>query len=154
MIRFVDLRHAEIAGYRFAFWDTATDRFVEAGGDQAWDTLQGFALAAEPEGLDVPRFVALAPEWARHAPPDREIFKVEIPVQVVDSGGGFEATAYNEDRSASCTIPLAPMILEAMAGRSVAYFFGEQTYGVDPSVGAIMGVVAIDFAAEAPEQSW
>jgi hypothetical protein len=31
MIRFVDLRPAEIAGVRFAFWDTVRDRFGTRG---------------------------------------------------------------------------------------------------------------------------
>lgn len=63
MIRFVDLRSAKIAGYRFAFWDTVRDRFVQMLDDQAWETWAEFAADCPTDQLA--RFHALLPHWAR-----------------------------------------------------------------------------------------
>ena len=42
MIRFVDLRHAGVGG-RFAYFDTVTDRFIEANGTHVWETCQALS---------------------------------------------------------------------------------------------------------------
>lgn len=66
MIRFIDLRHhAEEIGERFAFWDTVVDRFVDAGGEQAWSEWAAFAEAVDPAFAE--RCRRLAPSWV-HAP--------------------------------------------------------------------------------------
>lgn len=52
MIRFVDLRPAEIAGCRFAFWNTVNDSWEEFNGDGAWGTVEEFKESAEIEGVD------------------------------------------------------------------------------------------------------
>jgi len=67
MIRFVDLRPADIAGYRFAFWDTVHDRFEEFNGDQAWGTLEEFHESCELGGViesHVKRLTGLVLAWA------------------------------------------------------------------------------------------
>ena len=61
MIRFVDLRNSD-AGYRFAFFDTVTDKFVEFAGTHAWDTWKEFAT--DYNGNELNRFRKLCPEWA------------------------------------------------------------------------------------------
>ncbi len=151
MIRFIDLRHVseDLGGARFAFWDTVVDRFVfDAMKDQAWETIGQFAQGYNPtESQPLSRFVGLTPEWAKHAVPDREVFKVELHSAV-------QATARNQDESATCHVPLSPLVLNAMQGRKVAYFYGEQAYGFDQSVGAIEGQIVIDFDAEAEGPTW
>lgn len=56
MIRFVDMRAADVAGGRFAFFDTVRDRFVQKAGEHAWDTWADFegssASVAEPTGTN------------------------------------------------------------------------------------------------------
>ena len=67
MRRFVDLRPAEIEGYRFAFWDTVHERFDEYAGDQAWNTWDDMMESME---MDEPipelivRYRGLCPPWA------------------------------------------------------------------------------------------
>lgn len=156
MIRFIDLRHHtdDLAGSRFAFFDTVTDTFVaDDMGCQVWEAIgqfaQGYKLtAAHP----LERFVGLTPEWAKHAVPDREVFKVEAFPALEDRFSVGHAT--NEDGSAQCHMPLSPLVLGAMQGRSVAYFYGEQAYGYDGTIGAIEGAIVIDFDAEVEDQSW
>lgn len=152
MIRFVDLRHVadDIGGDRFAFYDTVTDTFVaDDMGAQTWETIGDFARGYQ--GDELGRFVDLSPEWAKHAAPEREIFKVEVhrepktlPV----------ASATNKSGSACCKVPLAPVVLEALAGREVAYFYGVEAYGFDDEIGAIVGSIVIDFEADAGDQPW
>ena len=71
MIRFIDLRHHadDLAGDRFAFFDTVTDTFVaDDMGCQVWDTIGEFASGYQPtETHPLSRFVGLTPEWAKHA---------------------------------------------------------------------------------------
>ncbi len=79
MKRFVDLRPAEIAGYRFAFWCTVENRFEEFSGDTAWGTLEEFRESAaleapfawlqDQERHDslVKRLDLLADDWARES---------------------------------------------------------------------------------------
>jgi len=65
MIRFVDLRPAEIVCVRFAFWDTIRDRFVEGSTGQGWETWQEF-LEDMPPNLPEntrARFRGLVPSW-------------------------------------------------------------------------------------------
>lgn len=147
MIRFIDLRHvADDIGERFAFWDTVTDRFVaDDMGCQAWDTIGDFAQGYQ--GDELPRYVGLTPEWAKHAAPEREVYKLEVR-----DGDDVRphAHAQNEDGSAACHVPLAPVVLEALAGRKLAYFYGSQVLAYDETIGAIEGQVVIDFSAEAP----
>ncbi len=74
MLRFVDMRRAEAAGYRFAWWDTVRDMFVELAGDQAWDTWADFeqsqrdalelATTYADAWKDTKRFRGLTPKWA------------------------------------------------------------------------------------------
>lgn len=75
MIRFVDLRPADIAGIRFAFWDTVHNRFEEFAGDQAWGTLDDFDLSLKlsEEVIEehVKRLVGLCPDWV-HEPWDMQ----------------------------------------------------------------------------------
>jgi hypothetical protein len=64
MIRFVDLRSADIAGNRFAFFDTVPDLFVELHDEQAFDTWADFEELFKGSGyLDLERFRGLCPEW-------------------------------------------------------------------------------------------
>ncbi len=151
MIRFIDLRHVaeDLGGDRFAFFDTVTDRFIEDDMKcHTWETIGQFAQGYKPtEVQPLSRFVGLTPEWAKHAVPDREVFKVELHSIV-------QATARNRDESAMCHVPLSPLVLNAMQGRKVAYFYGEQAYGFDESVGAIEGQIVIDFDAEAEGPTW
>lgn len=71
MIRFVDLRYQGI-GYRFAFWDTVTNSFMELCGSQAWETFGEFEdeLREESANLKVEtstlleRCKSLCPSWA------------------------------------------------------------------------------------------
>ena len=74
MIRFVDMRAADIVGHRFAFWDTVVDRFVNVAGDVAWETWKEFIEAADFEQEDcgktvqIDRFRKLCPEWVDKPP--------------------------------------------------------------------------------------
>ena len=68
MLRFVDLRHADIAGANFAFFNTVNDRFIELGGEQSWDTWaefvetwQEFATDGQKQH-DFARFQQLMPD--------------------------------------------------------------------------------------------
>lgn len=146
MIRFIDLRHvAEDIGERFAFWDTVTDRFIaDDMGCQAWETIGQFALGYS--GDEIQRFVGLTPEWAKYAPADREVFRVEVIPAT--SSSVAQAFARNEDGSAGCRIPLSPVVLEALRGRPLVYFWGKQVLTVDEAVGAIEGQIVIDFDDE------
>ena len=66
MIRFVDLRPADIIGARFAYWDTIRGRFVEILGVHGWETWQEFVGDVRITGLslDLDRFRRLTPDWA------------------------------------------------------------------------------------------
>lgn len=73
MIRFVDLRPADIVGFRFAFWDTVENRFVEFNGDQAWETMWDFqdsCRSGDAVESFARRLTGLAPEWAREPSPE------------------------------------------------------------------------------------
>lgn len=71
MIRFVDIRDSDIAGYRFAFWDTAIDQFVRLAGDEAWDDIaelrESHDIAANSDKWNIDRLIELCPSWA-HTP--------------------------------------------------------------------------------------
>lgn len=69
MIRFIDMRGADIPGCRFAFWNTATDSFV-ALVTQAWDTWAEFESEYQTDAgttfsnsYPLERFKALCPPW-------------------------------------------------------------------------------------------
>lgn len=64
-MRFVDLRSAEIAGVRFAFWDTVEDRFVTGINGQAWGTWQEFLddLPTTTHDNTIQRWWRLSPAW-------------------------------------------------------------------------------------------
>lgn len=60
MKRFIDLRE-QGTGYRFAWFDTGTDRFEDHDGQMVWDT---FAEFAEVCAGDLARYRRLTPAWA------------------------------------------------------------------------------------------
>ena len=65
MIRFIDLRNQD-TGYLFAFWNTVTDKFIDIGGDQAWDSLNDLEECAKINKLDLGlkrRLISLCPTW-------------------------------------------------------------------------------------------
>ena len=72
MIRFVDMREADIAGIRFAFWDTVTDSFIKADvdGSTAWDNWAEFEDLFSDETENLQRFKRLLPAWAFESSPD------------------------------------------------------------------------------------
>ena len=61
MKRFVDIRHADISGYRFAWWDTVVDKFENHNGNMAWEHWDDFA--EDYLGIDLERYQALCPQW-------------------------------------------------------------------------------------------
>lgn len=71
MIRFIDLRN-QGTGYRFAFFDTVSDRFLDFGGEHAWDSVKDFTevYTKNSHGYDVDRLVRQLPEWALSEPKD------------------------------------------------------------------------------------
>ena len=76
MIRFVDLRPADITCNRFAFWNTITDSFDRICDRYAWDTWADFLGDVEFDKkhqgteYDVKRYRALAPAWVDVKPED------------------------------------------------------------------------------------
>lgn len=71
MIRFIDIRGQD-TGKRFAFYNTVTDKFIEVGGEMAWDTLKDFREICgfdEPMRIFGPEFFErcerLCPDWAK-----------------------------------------------------------------------------------------
>ena len=72
MIRFVDMRSAEIAGARFAFWNTVYDNwFATSDGDVAWsclcdwrECLKAHTTPMTPD--QVARFECKLPDWAQY----------------------------------------------------------------------------------------
>jgi len=72
VIRFVDIRGADIAGCRFSFWDTVKDRYIGVPGEWAWETFEQFEEALESyfdvlghnKAELVERCKDLAPWWA------------------------------------------------------------------------------------------
>lgn len=83
MIRFVDMRDAEIAGICFAWWDTVTSRFLE-GEEQAWETWEECKedLAESCPGMDIGRLEGLLPQWAKkrvsEAAEKRDVHRDEV----------------------------------------------------------------------------
>lgn len=70
MIRFVDLRPADIAGVRFAFWNTVHSKFEEFYGEQAWGTLDAFYEAtrlARTSDFHVAQLANHVPDWGRES---------------------------------------------------------------------------------------
>lgn len=70
MIRFVDIREAEIEGHRFAFWCTVNDEWIKLGGYEAWDDWadfrQTFMIEYGPDTERYRRYLSLAPGWTVH----------------------------------------------------------------------------------------
>ncbi len=66
MIRFVDMRAADIAGSRFAFWNTVVDSFIPLIG-YAWatwgDFVEEYQDRGERLGIDLERFKRVCPPW-------------------------------------------------------------------------------------------
>lgn len=74
MIRFVDMRAADIAGSRFAFFDTVKDRFVQKAGEHAWETWGDFEevcgmVDPDDDQHPIDRFRGLCPAWVFDRPP-------------------------------------------------------------------------------------
>ena len=70
MIKFVDIRSADIPGYRFSFWDTVKDEYVVVGGDEAWEDWaefdEGYWHSRGDTGgvsMILERYRDLCPEW-------------------------------------------------------------------------------------------
>jgi len=63
MIRFCDLREADIAGGRFAFFDTVTNRFIELEDEQAFETWEDVLDCSKGEEAFVDRLEQLCPVW-------------------------------------------------------------------------------------------
>lgn len=75
MIRFIDMRAADVAGCRFAFWNTVVDGFVRLHAS-AWDTWDEFegefreaAGATFSNSYPLERFKGLCPAWVFAQPP-------------------------------------------------------------------------------------
>jgi len=72
MIRFVDLRKADIAGGRFAFYDTVRGEFLRICGSVVWDTVAELESDINSESCGAPvfelggreRLIRLIPQWA------------------------------------------------------------------------------------------
>lgn len=79
MIRFVDMRAADIAGGRFAFFDTITNRFVSNNDETAWVDWADFEEAnsiSREEGRDprpAERFKRLCPPWVFEPVPEQGV---------------------------------------------------------------------------------
>ena len=72
MLRFIDLRPAEIEGVRFAFWRTdqfvsGSDQFVSGTGAQGWGTWQEFADDRSFDSVTLFHFIRVVPAWV-HEP--------------------------------------------------------------------------------------
>ena len=63
MIRFIDLSGQDTS-YRFAFFDTITDRFLILGNDQVWNSKADLLEGTVPNDPLVDRCVGLMPDWA------------------------------------------------------------------------------------------
>jgi len=63
VIRFIDIRGQD-TNYRFAFFDTITDRFLTLGNDQVWDSKADLLEGTVPNDPLVARCVGLMPDWA------------------------------------------------------------------------------------------
>lgn len=75
MIRFIDLRN-QGTYFRFAFWNTNINRFIDINGSQAWDTEEEFvedlvdlhlSRKESPKEFESSktRFLRLMPDWAK-----------------------------------------------------------------------------------------
>lgn len=73
MIRFIDLRGMS-TGHAFAFFDTVTDRFVQIGGEQAWQDradLEAIFDDRVPQGVRT-RLLGHLPKWADSYDQDKD----------------------------------------------------------------------------------
>lgn len=94
MIRFIDLRE-QSTGYRFAFWCTTRDRFIQFAGEQAWDTKDEFIESYEldsdftPPGWRLSRFVSLMPSWVTEPQSNQQFsrpFDFTDAMRLIDEG--------------------------------------------------------------------
>jgi len=67
MKRFIDLRNQD-TGYRFAWFDTVTDKFESFKGEQVWDTWSEFEEVCLPSIRE--RYKRLCPLWIFEQPED------------------------------------------------------------------------------------
>lgn len=87
MIHFVDLRHTyEDTGAKFAFWDTVLDRFVDLGGEQAWESWDDFeqAYSCSPTHHGIDRFRLVPWEIIITSPEGRTMTCANIIRQLKD----------------------------------------------------------------------
>jgi len=84
VIRFVDLRHVNLAGSRFAFWDTVTDRFLNIDGCEAFDDFAELCDYHATSDCTFPleRLVGHLPGWAMTADPKHDADEYDV-VQAV-----------------------------------------------------------------------
>ena len=73
MIRFIDLR-GQATGFRFAFWTTITDQFINIGSDWAWDSLEDLEESGRLVEVNVDRMKNLCPDWTLSEPAKEEMF--------------------------------------------------------------------------------
>ena len=69
MFRFIDLR-GQGTGYRFAFFDTRTDSFLEFGYDMSWDSLEDLKESCMENHDLFSRLSRLCPEWVNDGKED------------------------------------------------------------------------------------
>lgn len=78
MIRFIDIRN-QGTGYRFAFFDTTVNQFVEVDGSEVFDSYDDLEFHKWPEPMDkkakdlnvlVDRLIGLCPEWIKDGQSD------------------------------------------------------------------------------------
>lgn len=62
MIKFVDMRSSDAKGYRFSFWDTNDDRYVEFDGEQAWYDWDDFSIDGK-HSKELRKFRSKCPGW-------------------------------------------------------------------------------------------
>ena len=65
MIRFIDIRN-QGTGFRFSFWDTIVDEFIEIDTEYAWDDWEDFLEVAKLVSIKkdvIERYRTLCPEW-------------------------------------------------------------------------------------------
>jgi len=73
MIRFVDIRN-QGTGYRFAFFDTAINQFVDLGGEEVFDSFNDLNYHRNPERPHENKFLdrlqSLCPDWTKDGQED------------------------------------------------------------------------------------
>lgn len=72
MKRFIDIR-GQGTGYRFAWFDTGTDKFETHSDTCCWDTFDQFAKDCAKE--DLKRYESLTPDWAKIEDKEDKLWK-------------------------------------------------------------------------------